>query len=177
MGDEIVFKYVGAVDDPATTGTVERFKTIDLRATNFRDERLWQVTTEPVGYIDVKYNRITRFDVGNEANNFVAISGDEVTYERRGGNNIGGLMPRTYWVIACDDDPYTAVDESHYFKLAISDQKARDSEQGVDLKASSLLGTNVELNRRSFNTSDVRLRTAARGFGTRFSLFCPHCNR
>ena len=91
---------------------------------NYRDKSLWQVTSEPLGYVDYANNRIAVFDPETGAINFVAVTEDTVEYSPSRGNSIGGLAPGTYVVIQLKDDPTTAVDESHYIQLAASERTA-----------------------------------------------------
>ena len=63
-------------------------------------------------------------------NNWVVVTEDTVDYSSRRGNSIGGLdSGQTYVVIGLEDDPTTAVDESHYIQLARTEQQAIDGER------------------------------------------------
>ena len=126
MPANTVFRYIG--DEVA--GTVN----LSIASQNYRDPTKWAVTSEPWGYIDFANNRISVHNSDNEANNWVVVAEDTADYSaRRGAYSIGGLdSGKTYVIIALEDDPTTAVDESHYVQLALTEQNAIDG-KAIDL--------------------------------------------
>ena len=122
---------VGPSDLLMPANTVFRYKGLDiagpvnLSTQNFRDSNRWEVTSQPWGYVDVDNDRIAVFNTDNEANNWVVVTEDTVDYSPRRGTSIGGLdAGQTYVVVALVDDPATAVDESHFIKLARGENNA-----------------------------------------------------
>jgi hypothetical protein len=84
-----------------------------------------EVTSAPWGYVDVDNDRISVYNTENEANNWVVVTEDTVDYSPRRGTSIGGLNAgETYVVVALEDNPETAVDESRFIKLARGEQNA-----------------------------------------------------
>jgi hypothetical protein len=92
---------------------------------NYRNRNLWQVTSEPWGFVDYAKNRISVFNTDNDAANWVVVTEDTADYSPRRGNSIGGLdAGETYVIIALEDDPETATDESRYIQLARNENNA-----------------------------------------------------
>jgi hypothetical protein len=57
--------------------------------------------------------------------NWIVHTGDSVSYSTRNGQSIGGLNNgQTYYIIAPEDNPLTAVNESHYIQLAATQADA-----------------------------------------------------
>ncbi|MFN5949181.1 MAG: hypothetical protein ACK43N_11855, partial [Pirellulaceae bacterium] len=112
-----VFKYIG----PRVNSAVA------LALQNYADKTLWEVTSEPWGFVDTDQDRIAVYNLDNEASNWVVVSEDTVDYSPRRGESIGGLSPGTYTIVALPDNPATAVDESRYVKLARNDTLAIDA--------------------------------------------------
>ncbi|MFN9446209.1 MAG: hypothetical protein ACK57Y_09265, partial [Pirellulaceae bacterium] len=146
-----VFKYIG----PRVNSAVA------LALQNYADKTLWEVTSEPWGFVDTDQDRIAVYNLDNEASNWVVVSEDTVDYSPRRGESIGGLSPGTYTIVALPDNPATAVDESRYVKLARNDTLAIDAyaweEAGntgrnpyvVDLTGGAITS------KRTFDASDV----------------------
>src|SRR5262249_1309584 len=129
MPKNTVFRYIG----PEVPGLVD----LSITSQHYRDPSLWEVTSEPWGYVDTVNNRISVFNTDNGANNWVVVTEDTVEYSPRRGDSIGGLdAGKTYVVIALEDDPTTAVDESHYIQLARTEQDAIDG-KAIDLTSGS----------------------------------------
>src|SRR5439155_7869499 len=145
MPANTVFRYIG----PDVAGLVD----LSITKQNYRDPTLWEVTSEPWGYVDYANNRISVFNPDNGANNWVVVTEDTVDYSPRRGNSIGGLQAgQTYVIIALEDDPTTAVDESHYVKLARTEQNAIDG-KAINLFVNPLAPT--KLNDRHFNAGNI----------------------
>ena len=150
-----IFKYLGG---DITAGPV------NLSAQTYSNTSLWEVTTEPWGYVDYAKNRISVFNGDNDAANWVVLTEDTVDYSPRRGTSIGGLPPGTYVVILLLDDPATAVDESHYIQLARTEQQAIDG-IAIDLTPGATTNT------RSFDASDIEDDTITfGGVGNTFEL-------
>ncbi len=145
MPANTVFRYIG----PEVAGQVN----LSVASQNYRDASLWEVTSEPWGYVDYANNRISVFNTDNDAANWVVVTEDTVEYSPRFGNSIGGLdAGQTYVVISLEDDPTTAVDESHYIQLARTEQEAID---GVPINLFNDSVAPTSTNTRSFDSSSI----------------------
>src|SRR5688572_5642640 len=150
-----VFRYLGPVDLSA-----------NLTTQDYADDTTWEVTSEPWGYVDFANDRISVHNTDNEANNWVVVTEDTADYSSRRGNSIGGLdSGQNYVVVTLPDNPDTAVDESHYVKLARTEQNAIDA---YNWEAEFNTGTNpfvinlfndplapIKTNNRHFDADDV----------------------
>ncbi|MDB5862130.1 MAG: repeat-containing protein, partial [Ramlibacter sp.] len=159
MPANTVFRYIG----PDINGAV------NLATQNYRDPTKWVVTSEPWGYVDTVNNRISVHNAENEANNWVVVTEDTADYSPRRGNSIGGLdRGQTYVIIALEDDPLTAVDESHYVKLARTEGQAIAG-QAIDLTNEVLAPTSTLT--RTFTAADVQDdKITLNGIGNTFEL-------
>src|SRR5262245_14433037 len=145
MPAKTVFRYIG----PEVSGLVNLSPSIQ----NYRDDTKWEVTSEPWGYVDYDNNRISVFNTDNDAANWVVVTEDTADYSPRRGNSIGGLdAGQTYVIIQLEDDPTTAVDESHYVQLAINEQNAID---GVSINLFNDPFSPTTTNNRSFGSDDI----------------------
>jgi hypothetical protein len=150
---------------------------VSLAAQNYADTSLWEVTSEPWGYVDTTNDRIAVYNLDNEAGNWVVVTEDTVDYSPRRGTSIGGLDPGTYVIVGLPDNPSTAVDESRYVKLARNDTDALDAfawelagNTGVNPFVVNLT-PGATVNTRTFNAADVsdeqiRLDSSVTAFNT-----------
>src|SRR5204863_7713673 len=116
-------------------------------------------------YVDTAHDRISVFNTDNDAGNWVVVTEDTVDYSPRFGNSIGGLDPGTYVVVQLTDNPATAVDESHYIKLARTEQQAINAfeweaefNSGVDpyvVNLSNSLLSPISTNNRHFDSTSI----------------------
>ena len=169
MPSKTVFRYIG----PDVAGQVN----LAVGNQNYRDPSLWEVTSEPWGYVDLTKNRISVYNTDNEAGNWVVVTEDTVEYSPRRGTSIPGLdAGKTYFIIALADDPATAVDESHYIKLAHTEQNAIDG-KAINFNADLLgfidteFGAGTSVNNRHFDANDIANDTITlSGPGNTFEL-------
>ena len=139
--------------------------------------QLWTISSEPWGYVDTANDRISVFNLDNDAGNWVVVTEDTVQYSPRRGTSIGGLDPGEYVIVSLPDNPATAVDESRYVKLARGEQKAIDA---YLWEAAFNTGTNPHVvnltsgattNNRSFGAADIDKDTITlNGVGNTFEL-------
>ncbi len=123
--------------------------------------QLWTISSEPWGYVDTANDRISVFNLENDAGNWVVVTEDTVSYSPRRGNSIGGLDPGEYVIVSLPDNPATAVDESRYVKLARGEQKAIDAylweadfNTGTNPYVVDLTG-GATTNTRTFNSTNI----------------------
>ena len=155
-----VFAYHGdELANPGNLGALIAANFASLTADQFAAR--WEAVSEPWGYVDTANDRISVFNRDNDAGNWVVVTEDTVDYSPRRGTSIGGLDPGTYVVVALPDNPDTAVDESHYIKLARTEQQAIDAyaweaagNTGVNPYVINLTPGAVD-NHRSFDASNV----------------------
>ena len=101
------------------------------------------------------------YNLDNEAGNWVVVTEDTADYSPRRGTSIGGLSPGDLRDRRARGRPATAVDESHYIKLARTEQQAIDAyawEAAIDTGVNPYvidLTPATTTNTRSFDADDI----------------------
>ncbi|MEO6651268.1 MAG: hypothetical protein ABIP17_01255, partial [Ilumatobacteraceae bacterium] len=135
---------------------------VNLSTQTYDGNPVWEVTSEPWGYIDTFNDRISVTRDIPEGTNWVVLTEDTVDYKPNRGSSIGGLSPGTYVVVLLPDNPTTAVDESRYIQLARTEQLAIDAytwaanENNVGINPYVVnLTPGATTSTRTFDTSDI----------------------